>query len=70
MVESKKGEDHDQVKVKTLGQYVVVKERKKGRMVVRRKGHATKIGMEKRRRGEEKRRLKIEKSGIVFLLGI
>jgi hypothetical protein len=43
---------------------------KKGRMVVRRKGHATKIGMEKRRRGEEKRRLKIEKRGIVFLLGI
>jgi len=56
--------------VKTLGQYVVVKERKKGRMVVRRKGHATKIGMENKRRGEEKRRLKIEKRGIVFLLGI
>jgi hypothetical protein len=46
MVESKKGDDHDQVKVKTLRQPIVVKGRKRGRRVVRRKGHATKIDME------------------------
>jgi hypothetical protein len=56
MPESKKGEDHDQVKLKTLGQLVVVKERKRGKMVVRRRRHATKIGMEEgeAKEGEKK----------------
>jgi len=51
MVESKKGENHDQVKVKTLRQ-PVVEERRGSRMAVRRRGYATKIGMEE---GEAKK---------------
>jgi hypothetical protein len=71
MTKSKKGEDHDQVKVKTMGQPVVVKERKRDKIAMRRRRHATKIGMEKGeakkeggRKEEEKKR---EKGDCVFV---
>jgi hypothetical protein len=60
------------VKVKTLGQLVVVKERKRRRMVVRRRGHATKIGMEegeakKKEGGRKEEAINREKGDCVFV---
>jgi hypothetical protein len=60
------------VKVKTLGQLLVVMERKRGRMVVRRKGHATKIGMEegevkKKEGGRKEEAINREKGDCVFV---
>jgi hypothetical protein len=64
------GEDHDQMKVKTLGQHVVVKERKRGMMAMRRGGHATKIGMEeeeaKKEGGRKEEAKNREKGDCVF----
>jgi len=58
--------------VKTLGQLLVVMERKRGRMVVRRKGHATKIGMEegevkKKEGGRKEEAINREKGDCVFV---
>jgi hypothetical protein len=73
MVENKKGDDHDQVKVKTLRQPIVVKGRKRGRRAVRRKGHATKISMEEgeaKKEGVRKEEAGNREKGDYFLLGI
>jgi hypothetical protein len=43
MTKREKGEDHERVKKKTLGQLLVVKERRGGRMAVGKRGPKKKI---------------------------